>query len=54
MTPEIEPEATVGGCRRIDIEIGFTVIEVKKDLWAGESAALERRNPPRGTGVSAS
>jgi SAM-dependent methyltransferase len=29
---EVDLEAPVGGRRRIDIEVGFTVIEVKKDL----------------------
>jgi hypothetical protein len=29
---EVEPEAPVHGHRRIDVEVGFTVIEVKKDL----------------------
>jgi SAM-dependent methyltransferase len=33
---EVELEAAVGGGRRIDVEVGFTVIEVKRDLRAGD------------------
>jgi hypothetical protein len=32
-------EAAVGGGRRIDIEVGYTVIEVKKDLRAAGTKA---------------
>lgn len=37
---EVELEAAVGGGRRIDVEVGYTVIEVKKDLRAGDTKAL--------------
>jgi methylase of polypeptide subunit release factors len=36
---EVELEAAVGGGRRIDIEVGYTVIEVKKDLRAADTKA---------------
>jgi hypothetical protein len=30
---EVELEAAAGGGRRIDVEVGYTVIEVKRDLY---------------------